>query len=261
MTLKQWDILKKIMAAEKGKQKKKERQDSSSDPFKFSEIGITKSWKELIENIPPLLLDDENVSVTWHHRVKPVSFPRGSAGLPSDGLGWTIDTGEFSAEARDIKGGPGVNNGDLKVENVLCLRSLHTAPSLPRAEFIFREVLLSFCWWNCSHKRANRGRHAAFNRMLLTSHPGNFPPSAPLNFLPCEFELLKEAKLSFSRMCFPFCSQFVLAAVHSDKPLDRIAAVRLTGHKAWTRRWKCGIRSDTVKILQPEFIAIKVPIL
>ena len=100
-----WSV-NKIKAAEIEKQKKKKKkweagkrkeegQDNSSDPCKFSEIGITKSWKELIENIAPLLPDDENVSVTWHHRVKPVSFPRDSAGLPSDGLCWAIDTREF----------------------------------------------------------------------------------------------------------------------------------------------------------------------
>ena len=108
MTLKQWDILKceqnkgcRNRKTKKEKKKweagkrKEEGQDNSSDPCKFSEIGITKSWKELIENIAPLLPDDENVSVTWHHRVKPVSFPRDSAGLPSDGLCWAIDTREF----------------------------------------------------------------------------------------------------------------------------------------------------------------------
>lgn len=113
MTLKQWDILEceQNNSCRNRKQKSKRRgekeevQDSSSEPFKFSEIGITKSWKELIENIPPLLPDDENVSVTWHHRVKPVSFPRGSAGLPSDGLGWTIDTGEFLQRPEISKAG------------------------------------------------------------------------------------------------------------------------------------------------------------
>lgn len=66
--------MNKIMAGEienkkvRGGKKKTEGRDSSSDPFKFSEIGITKSWKELIENISPLLPDDENVSVTWHHQ-------------------------------------------------------------------------------------------------------------------------------------------------------------------------------------------------
>lgn len=81
--------------SERRREKRGEGQDSSSDPFKFSEIGITKSWKELIENTPALLPDDENVSATWHHRVKPVSFPRGSTGLPSDGRCRTIDTREF----------------------------------------------------------------------------------------------------------------------------------------------------------------------
>lgn len=47
---------------------------------------------------------------------------------------------------------------------------------ITRAGFIFWEVLLSFCWWNCSHKTANWGRRSAFNHMLLTSHPGNAPP-------------------------------------------------------------------------------------
>lgn len=41
-----------------------EGQGSSSDPFQFSEIEITKSWKELVENILSVLPDDENVSVT-----------------------------------------------------------------------------------------------------------------------------------------------------------------------------------------------------
>lgn len=145
MTLKQWDILECEQnngCRDRGTKMWEEGQDSSSDPFQFSEIGITKSWKELVENILPLLPDDENVSVTWHHRVKPVSFPCGSAGLPSRRARLVERHGRIPAEVRDIKDGPGVNNGDLKVEKC-SLPALGAYRSfITRAGFILREVLL-----------------------------------------------------------------------------------------------------------------------
>lgn len=67
MTLKQWDISE--CEPNNGCRNRRakmwaEGQGSSSDPFQFSEIEITKSWKELVENILSVLPDDENVSVT-----------------------------------------------------------------------------------------------------------------------------------------------------------------------------------------------------
>lgn len=67
MTLKQWDIAD--CEPNNGCRNRRvkmwaEGQGSSSDPSQFSEIEMTKSWKELVENILSLLPDDENVSVT-----------------------------------------------------------------------------------------------------------------------------------------------------------------------------------------------------
>lgn len=85
---------------------REEGQDGSSDPSQFAGMGMTKSWKELVENIPPLLPDDENVSATWHHGAKPASFPCGSSGFTfQTGLGRSNDTGEFLQRPQISKAG------------------------------------------------------------------------------------------------------------------------------------------------------------
>lgn len=64
---------------------------------------------------------------------------------------------------------------------VLWLRRLHAGASLARLNLFYERS----CWWNCSHQRAKRGRRAAFNHMLLNSHPGILSPDCAAEFLCC----------------------------------------------------------------------------
>ena len=81
-------------------------------------------------------------------------------------------------EAPDIKRELGVNNEDLKVEDVLCLpgcmRLLHYTDTI-----YFQKRLVAFLLMKLSsHEQTEE---TAFNHMLLAAQPGGQPPTARLS--------------------------------------------------------------------------------